>query len=368
MPDGDNKSDIGEFMTSWAGFARPGLQAWSDRRRDQLIGTVKSSHYLPKFRLFDLLRLPNEQVPFLENEDHRIGVEAVVGAQERFHRYIDTDMIYFQYCGNTSIETEFGVYDMAPGELMLIPAGIAHRSTGTVDSLRVFCRAYEPIGHVREEELYTSHTEFEMTRTGGLDWSIPKGAKTPGTGQVIEEMHCWHDGPEDYTIAERDYDYLVGASSLRPGAKESGIRKIRAFDFFEGISGKSGSGGGEPFALMESKCLRVRVYNIVGEQFAFHRALRSEEVRIQFRGDAIELCEYESDPISPGEVTVVPRGIAHSVITDPPEDKSFLRLNFYSVLPWQTPTDLTKHNCNSTFDLKTNVIKEAEWRLGEAAE
>ena len=66
------------------------------------------------------------------------------------------------------------------------------------------------------------------------------------------------------------------------------------------------------------------------EQFAFHRALRSEEVRIQFRGDALDLSEFENVEVSPGEVTIIPLGIFHSVISIPPEDESFLRLNFYS--------------------------------------
>ena len=30
-------------------------------------------------------------------------------------------MIYFQFCGNTKVETEFGVYEMTPGEVMLVP-------------------------------------------------------------------------------------------------------------------------------------------------------------------------------------------------------------------------------------------------------
>jgi mannose-6-phosphate isomerase-like protein (cupin superfamily) len=364
MADGDKGADIGEFMTGWEGLSRPGLQAWGNRRRDQLIGTVKSTRYQPKFRPLDFLEAPNIPVVFLENDDHQIGIEAVVGTQDCFHRYIDTDMIYFQYCGNTRLETEFGIYDMAPGELLMVPAGIACRSTGSNDSLRYWVRCYDPITEVRAEDRYTSETHFEMTRTGGLDWAEAEGG-TPPTGTVIERMHCWHDTPEDETIAERDYDYLVGAASMKPDTQESGIRKVRPFDYFEGISGK---GGGDPFAIMSSSRLKVRTYNITGEQFAFHRALRSEEVRIQFRGDAIEICEYETDSIRLGEVTIIPRGIAHSVIADPFEDQSFLRLNFYSALPWRVPRDLRRHHSDSHFQVTTNLIRDADWRKAAAAE
>ena len=79
MADGDKSSEIGEFMTGWEGLTRPGLQAWATRRRDQLIGTVKSTHYQPKFRPLDFLDAPNTPVAFLENDDHQIGAEAVVG-------------------------------------------------------------------------------------------------------------------------------------------------------------------------------------------------------------------------------------------------------------------------------------------------
>ncbi len=359
---GDEKSpEIGEFMTGWEGLTRPGLQAWATRRRDQLIGTVRSTHYQPKFRPLDLLEAPNSPLAFLENDDHQIGVEAVAGTQDSFHRYVDTDMIYFQFCGDTRLETEFGIYDMVPGDLLMVPAGIAHRSIGSHDSLRFWARCVEPITDVRGEDKYTSETCFDVTRTGGPDWIAAETNATSSTGQVIERIHCWDDTPEDETIAERDYAYLVGAATLEPNQQKSGIRKIRAFDFFEEIVGKNVR---EPYAIMSSSRLKVRTYNITGEQIAFHRALRSEEVRIQFRGNATELSEYETGSIRPGEVTIVPRGIAHSVITDPPDDHSFLRLNFYSALPWRVPRDLTQHHSDSHFDLKTKIVKEADWRGG----
>jgi hypothetical protein len=53
-----------------------------------------------------------------------------------------------------------------------------------------------------------------------------------------------------------------------------------------------------------------RTYNMQDEQFAFHRALRSEEVRIQFRGDALDLSEFENVEVSPREITIIPLGIS----------------------------------------------------------
>lgn len=371
MADGDKNSKIDEFMTHWdesKDSPRTELEAWATRERQELLGTFKSTYHVPRFRAFDLLGAPNDSVVVLENEDHRIGVESVVGVQECFHRYVDTDTIYFQFCGGTTLETEFGIYEMEPGEVMFIPQGIAHRSTGTAASLRWFAHAYEPITYVIDDEEYASENKFTMTRKGGPNWKVPETAKKMSRGKVVERMHFWRDGPKDETIGKRYYDSLVNSARVGRFEEGSKIRKIRAFDFFKGIPGEHDV---EPFPLIESPNLMVRTYNMLGEQFAFHRALKGEEVRIQFRGNAIELSEIETCSIIPGVVTMMPRGISHSVITEPEDDLSFLRLNFYSRLAWRTPNDLTKHHYDSTFEPKTKVIREADWRrqlLASAAE
>ena len=87
--------------------------------------------------------------------------------------------------------------------------------------------------------------------------------------------------------------------------------------FVENLVGKGREDAGTQ-PLMESANMRIRTYNMQDEQFAFHRALRSEEVRIQFRGDALDLSEFENVEVVPGEVTIIPLGISHSVISIPP--------------------------------------------------
>jgi hypothetical protein len=52
----------------------------------------------------------------------------------------------------------------------------------------------------------------------------------------------------------------------------------------------------------------------------------------------------------------------HSVISIPPEDENFLRLNFYSKVRWRVSIDPTKHYFDSKFEIKTTVHKQAEWR------
>ena len=347
-----------EFMTTWHTSTRPEMGVWSDRNKANLIHSATSTRRVPEFRAFDLLPAPNSSLILMQNQDHRIGVESVCGAQEMFVRHVDFDTVYFQFCGTTALETEFGEYTMAPGEVMFIPEGIAHRSTGSADSLRWFAFANTPFTEWRAENDMVSHTEFEVKRVNGPDWKIPAGAAQPiKGGKVREKMICWDDKPDDLTMIERDYDYLVGVTSLHIHEKISGIRKLRAFDLFTEITGKKGA----PRPIFRSPYLDVKTYNITGEQFAFHRALRTEEVRIQFRGEAMDMSEIENQKVIPGEVTIIPRGIAHSVITIPPESRDFLRFNFYSSLPWSYPSDFTRHYFHSRFEVKTTVHKQAAW-------
>jgi mannose-6-phosphate isomerase-like protein (cupin superfamily) len=255
---------------------------------------------------------------------------------------------------------------MEPGEVILIPGGISHRSIGRDDSLRYFCRSHEAVDYVMGEDQYTSQTSFVVKRIGGPDWNLAQSAQPTANGRVIEKMHFWDDGPDDYTLVERDYDSIVGVAGLRRGQPGSAVRKLRAFDHFTAIVGKGREDAGTQ-PLMESASMRIRTYNMQDEQFAFHRALRSEEVRIQFRGDALDMSEFENVEVSPGEVTIIPLGISHSVISIPPEDENFLRLNFYSKLRWRVPIDPTKHFFDSKFEVTTTVHKQAEWRKKLAA-
>jgi mannose-6-phosphate isomerase-like protein (cupin superfamily) len=349
---------VGEFVTGWIPGAPTDLVGWATRKKAGLMGTAKSTHYTAPFRPFDLLNKANTPVVLLENDVHRIAVESVVGVQDRFHRYVDYDVVYFQFCGETKLETECGIYDVGAGELIIIPAGVAHRSIGKNDSLRYVCFSHESIEYVMDEDQYNSHTTFEMSRTGAPEWVSDDGEASP-TDTVLEEMHFWNDGPDDLTTAEREYDSLIGIATVGPGQDASPVKKRRLFDHFTGISGSDGPDVGTQ-VLLEAPSLRIRTYNIIGEQFAFHRPLRSVELRIQFRGDALDLSEFDNVEVSPGKVTVIPLGISHSVVTVPPDAPDFLRLNFYSRLPWRTKIDPEQHFSDSTFNVTTKVLKEVD--------
>ncbi|HEY4135363.1 MAG TPA: hypothetical protein VGO34_09115 [Alphaproteobacteria bacterium] len=355
-------SDIREFMTGWSGpnkFSGPELErshhhAWSEREKGNLMGTARGKHFIPKLRPFDMLSQPNQSLVILANADQRIGVESVVGCQDVFRRNIDFDEIIFQFSGHSTIETECGVYDLSPGETLFVPGGIAQRSTGTADCLRMCGWLHSPVIRMFTEEQHKTETAFEVVRHGGPKWTVPAGKEKASKGIVTEVMVTWRDkGPEDYTSIERDYALLVGVSSAQRDAKQSTVHKIRTFDFFTEKTGTRGPGP----KLIETENFFVEAYNTEGEQFAFHRALRSEEFGLQFRGTAVNMSEFDGKlPMIPGDLAVVPLGISHSVICD----ENFLRTVWYSRLPWDLVADPQGHAFDSTFEVRTKVLQAAE--------
>src|SRR6201999_4276843 len=102
-----------------------------------------------------------------------------------------------------------------------------------------------------------------------------------------------------------------GAATISRRERQSGIKKFRMFDVFDY---RTGIGAGPGPKIMESKHFMAEVYNTLGDQHTFHRALRSEEIGIQFAGNAINVSEFDARlPTPPGSAAVVPLGISHCV-------------------------------------------------------
>jgi hypothetical protein len=55
------------------------------------------------------------------------------------------------------------------------------------------------------------------------------------------------------------------------------------------------------------------------------------------------------------------------VISIPPEDENFLRLNFYSKVRWRVAIDPIEHYFDSKSEIETTVHKQVEWREKLAA-
>jgi mannose-6-phosphate isomerase-like protein (cupin superfamily) len=336
---------IREFATTWGS---PSPRVWFERDKEELIGSAAGApEDIPNFRPFDMLSEPNQSLLVLQNQDMRIGVENVTGTQPFFRRNSNYDTLYFQFAGTTLVETEYGVFEHKPGELLLIPEGIAQRSTGSPDSLRLFAFLREPVEPLYSAEKHQSHTEFDMVRTGGPAWATPNGLAQPPEGKVVERMYLWDEA--EPTIVQRTTSYLIGKAS-----EGRGVTHYRPFDVFHEMTGKRGPGP----MLMKSPVFFCEVYNTEGEQFAFHRALDSVEAWLQFRGDSINESEFNAVHLLPGEMNYAPVGVPHRVVGG----EGFLRFVLYSKRPWEVLVNSSMHRHESRFEAQTRELQRAAYR------
>src|SRR5215813_13176352 len=124
-----------EFVTFWDA---PDDEFNVERDRGELTsGEVTGGRDKPKFRPFDLLRGVTysdtglQSIAVYAGIDMTVFVECPAGAMPFFHRQADEDVVYLQYQGTSTVETEFGVYALAPGEMLIVPRGISQRSIGS---------------------------------------------------------------------------------------------------------------------------------------------------------------------------------------------------------------------------------------------
>lgn len=338
-------TNIGENSTGWGHEYENG---WSQRTVEDLVGVSAGGHLLvPEFRPFDFLDAPNVPLTYLSAPTNRIAVEAVRGVQPLFHRNADFDEVFFQWAGETTYETEWGVVTAKPAELLLMPSGVAHRAIGTADSLRMSVRLLDPLNVIIDETGHVGETRYDVTWVGGPQWPIPPAAQT--SAKVMESVHTWDDEPGEETLIARDRNRLIG--SMTKGRQ---IKKVRLFDVFTALTGT----GNPPPRVMDNDDFVIECFNSVGPQRAFHRGNRADETQIQFQGTAENISEFGIAHMDSGDQYVVRRGIAHRVIGSP----RYRRMVFYSAQRWKLHIDPTKPLRRTTFSVSETVLASAPWR------
>jgi quercetin dioxygenase-like cupin family protein len=343
---------VREFVTSWE---PTNFVFWAEREARSTAGTAAGRRNVPLVRPFDMLGGPNESVAVLSNQDARVDVESLLGPAPYFRRNIDFDELIFQFAGTSVVESEMGKDDLGPGEMLFIPRGIAHRSIGAGGCLRMTVRLHEPVEHVMAEDVCVTETTFDVKRQGGPPAGDAGSAAVANGGSVREIMFLWDESPADATSVQRDYSDIVGVGSVTRDTKVSAIKKLRPFDLFEGITGRKGPG---PKFLSSSACI-MEVYNTIGDQFAFHRALGSEEFGLQFMGKADNVSEYDALlATASGDLALIPLGIAHRVQNCTAD---FRRLVIYSKYRFNLLVDPSMHVVESRFDVTETVTKAAPW-------
>ena len=309
---------IREFMT----HREPDEHIWVQRDESAVIGTARmGQRTVPKIRPFDLLRsAPGSgncaRAAVWEGDSLRIATESIDGTEEQLTRAADHDLILFQFCGHSKIESECGVVELDPGEVVLIPAAISHRSTGNDDCLRVRVATRELVSLGVDPEKPLAKTKFKV-RSSEPFTAEGSGRQQPRHGRTLEHITFWD--PQSDVWIERDPSALIG--SVTGGARQ--VKKIRAFDYFTGMTGK---GGAKAPVLYNGKEFRVDVYNLEEEQRGFHRGCDEDEIWFQFRGRSLNHTEWGALELEAGQTAMIPRGIAHRITGSP----GFLRMVFYS--------------------------------------
>jgi mannose-6-phosphate isomerase-like protein (cupin superfamily) len=134
---------------------------------------------------------------------------------------------------------------------------------------------------------------------------------------VLEHISFWD--PQSDLWVERDVAALIGCK--REGGRI--VRKLSAFNYFTGMTGK---GGARAPVLYNGKEFRVDVYNLEEEQNGFHRGCDEDEIWFQFRGHSLNHTEWGALELDPGQMSYIPRGVAHRITGSP----GFLRMVLYS--------------------------------------
>lgn len=309
---------IREFMT----HRDPDEHIWVERDESAVIGTARmGQRTMPKISPFDLLRgAPRAggcaRVTVWEGDTLRIATESIVGLEEELTRAADHDLILFQFAGHSKVENECGVVELDPGEALLVPAAISHRSIGSDDCLRLRVASRELVNLGVDPEKPLTQTRFKVVPSEPFA-SRGNGARQASNGRALEHISFWD--PQSDVWIERDPTALIG--TVTGGARP--VKKIAAFDYFTGMTGK---GGARAPVLYNGKEFRIDVYNLEEEQRGFHRGCDEDEIWFQFRGHSLNHTEWGAMELDAGQTAMVPRGIAHRITGSP----GFLRMVLYS--------------------------------------
>ncbi len=309
---------VREFMT----HREPAEHIWVERDEDILVGTVRAGQRpIPRIRVFDLLQSEanaggQSRVLVWEGATLKIAAEQIRGEESELTRAADYDLFFFQFSGSSMVESECGTVELDPGEIMLVPSGIAHRSTGKGECLRLSVMSKEIVSFGVDPDKPLTETKFKVTHSDPLP-AENSAAPAADSSRALEHVSFW-DPASDIWI-ERKPSELFGC--VTEGSRP--FKKLRAFDYFTGMTGK---GGARAPVLYTGNEFRIDCYNLEGQQRGFHRGLDEDEIWFQFRGHAANDTEWGIVELDPGETAYVPRGIAHRINGG----KGFLRIVFYT--------------------------------------
>lgn len=146
----------------------------------------------------------------------------------------------------------------------------------------------------------------------------------------------WGDGTEKRFVVERDEALLKKGAEAGGGRK---MEKISLNDIFQPgvVTGVDMVNGFMPLVLYANEDMIIEVANCDREQGGWHRNMGADEWAFQYKG--ARTLESETGPITinEGEMTVIPRGVAHQNVGHGPN----IEITIYSKKPLKrlAPTD-----------------------------
>jgi mannose-6-phosphate isomerase-like protein (cupin superfamily) len=136
-------------------------------------------------------------------------------------------------------------------------------------------------------------------------------------GKIVKEfvtywgpsLNDWNDGSERRFVIERDEDLLM--KGVASGGKK--MEKLSLNEIFQGdvVTGVDMENGYLPLVLYANEDLIIEVANCDAEQGGWHRNLGADEWAFQYKGSRTLESETGAITINEGEMTVIPRGVAH---------------------------------------------------------
>jgi mannose-6-phosphate isomerase-like protein (cupin superfamily) len=333
------------FYNLWG---REGEKIWEAVPNEDLVGNIvegSGRQDWRKLRPFDL-------VPDLDpssggvaqrllyvGEKLRVACSRIAGPQPIFERAGDYETIFFQFSGSALVETSFGRFQLNPGEILHIPAMVAHRTIGSPNCRRMEYYPKDPLQVMLDLDHPLTTTEFAVTRMGDgeVEERIVEETR-PANGKIRERLAHWDNLPGEAFLFERSYDWMVGRA-------ESGPRpiKVRPFDFMV-----TDSRGVRTAMLWKSATFRQQVYANPGRQPAPHRGYDEDEFWFQFSGAVAQETEHAAYLIEAGECSMAEAGISHTSTSHPGAN----RLTSYTNKPLRMVVEPSQHLRESRWVVK----------------
>jgi mannose-6-phosphate isomerase-like protein (cupin superfamily) len=333
------------FYNLWG---REGDKIWEPVPNEDLVGSIVEDtgrQDWRKLRPFDLL--PDldrtrggvaHQLLYV-GEKLRVACSSITGPQETFERAGDYETIFFQFSGIALVETSFGRHEIRPGEMLYIPAMVAHRTIGSPNCRRMEYYPKDPIQVMLDPNRPLAESQFSVSRLGDekLTEQLPQSVAV-ANGKIRERLTHWDNLPGEAFLFERTYDWMVGKA-------ESGPKpiKVRPFDYMV-TDGR----GVRTAMLWKSPTFRQQVYANPGRQPAPHRGYDEDEYWFQFSGRVDQETEHAAYPIEAGECSMAEAGISHTSTSHPGAN----RLTSYTNKPLRMATDPSQHLRASRWEVR----------------